>query len=327
MPRTKPPLAIYLDQNKWIDLARAYHRLPNGAKYQDVLEKIEESVEQKQAFFPLSYAHLIETRKSRDVVRRQRLATVMAKISLGAAISTQQRMTQWELSKALAIVFGEIPPEIPSAFGYGVPFAFGQVEKLYKKYSHEKVAMSESQIKTINDFLSSTDVIEKFLTGDNREEENLLAIERYEKSSQDFILRAEKFRSDVKAYDKRLHKRAYTAMLTLAIQAELTQILKMYGKTLDDFLGLGQESLMAFFENVSTLNVEIELAIERNENWDKKVHENDKMDSAFLSVAIPYCDIVVTERFWKFSAQKRGLDKKYDTVIINDLNELEDFLV
>ncbi len=46
-------MVIYLDQNKWIDLARAYHNRPNGNQFKSVLQKVIEAVESKKSNFPI----------------------------------------------------------------------------------------------------------------------------------------------------------------------------------------------------------------------------------------------------------------------------------
>ena len=213
-------------------------------------------------------------------------------------------------------------------FGYGIPFAFGLFYGVYDKEDNP-VKLSEQFIQQMNNFLSSRELVELFLSGVVVDESlNLLAIQQYEAGSADFVSRAEKFRSDVNAFDERIHKRAYMGLLTASIFKELTTILEIYGKTFDDFLGLDQQKLMAFFELVPTLDVEIELVVERNELWNRnrKINKNDKADISFLSVAIPYCDVVVTEHFFAMSAINRQLDKKYKTVILENLQDLKDFL-
>jgi hypothetical protein len=168
-----------------------------------------------------------------------------------------------------------------------------------------------------------------FLAGEINEPQNSLPVQQYETISTDFILRAEKFPSDVKSYpenDRSFHNRAYAAMLTLSIQKELTFALEKCGKQFKDFLGLGQKQLMDFFEAVPTLNTEIELAVERNQIWNRKIHRNDMADIAFLSVAVPYCDIVVTEHFFAMSAINCHLNQKYKTIILENLLDLPQYI-
>ncbi|HET8669467.1 MAG TPA: hypothetical protein VFM05_02230, partial [Candidatus Saccharimonadales bacterium] len=83
---------VYLDQKDWINLARAYYGRPDGQCYRDILQKILETVENKKAIYPLSFTHVIETNKRRDLTSRKRLASFMAEISQGNTIAPQSLM-------------------------------------------------------------------------------------------------------------------------------------------------------------------------------------------------------------------------------------------
>ena len=70
------------------------------------------------------------------------------------------------------------------------------------------------------------------------------------------------------------------------------------------------------------LDVEINLHVERNEHRDRKVEPNDEIDLGFLSLAVPYCHVVITEKFWASVVCRLKLDQKYGTFIGCDLNEI-----
>lgn len=46
------------------------------------------------------------------------------------------------------------------------------------------------------------------------------------------------------------------------------------------------------------------------------------IDLAFLAVAIPYADVLVTEKMWTGAAKQRRLDLSYDTKVTSDANYL-----
>jgi hypothetical protein len=326
MQKQQIPLAIYLDLNKWVDLSLAYHSRPGGEPYLELLQRIIRLVEDNKVILPLSATHLIETRKSRNTERRKRLASVLSLLSKGITIAPQDRMARWEILKSLSVIFEKPVPEIPSAFGIGIPFAFGLTQKVYEKSSGRPVNIDKQFRQQVDSFLASRKIVEMFLADESNESQNLKTVQQYEASSAEFIHKVEKFRSDVKEFDKTAHKRAYAAVLMAAIYPELSKELAIYGITFNKFLGLGQDKLLAFFESVPTLDVEIELVVERNENWSRKIHKNDKADISFLSVAIPYCDIVVCEHFFTMSAINRKLDKKYNTIILEKLTDLSTLL-
>ena len=57
---------------------------------------------------------------------------------------------------------------------------------------------------------------------------------------------------------------------------------------------------------------------------DGKIDKNDFSDILFLSVAIPYCDIVIAEKTWTNIAINKKLDKKFNTKISKNLEILLD---
>lgn len=84
---------------------------------------------------------MIETKKAKDVFRRKRLAEVMATLSKGITIAPQNRMSEWEIFYNIATIFNKPVPSIPSAFGYGIPFAFGLTYRVNEITSGKPVKM------------------------------------------------------------------------------------------------------------------------------------------------------------------------------------------
>ncbi len=321
---TGKPLYIYLDQNKWIDLARAYYDMSGGKKFRRILDKIQVGISNQTIAFPLSSEHVFETRKARDMAKRKRLADVMSEISRGVTISPQNKMRQWELAQALGKAFQKPCSNIPSAFGIGIPFALG-MEFIVRDENGNRVLMPEKFNLEVNEMLASSETMLNYLVG-NDETTNIRALEQYNKSQEEFVERVESYREKAKQHGKVAHRRSYIANLTIAIQNELIEVLELYGKTMHDFLNLGRNEITSVFENCPTIDIEIALAVSRNEQWDKKVKSNDSVDIAFLTVAIPYCDVIVTEKFWGTLAKQKNLHQKYKTLLFSDLNELESIL-
>lgn len=81
-------LRIYLDQNKWIEIARLLKaRTPS-----EVVTMIYAAVERGYASFPLSGAHVFETWKAASAERRHALAPAMATISMNHAIAAPSKL-------------------------------------------------------------------------------------------------------------------------------------------------------------------------------------------------------------------------------------------
>ena len=54
----------------------------------------------------------------------------------------------------------------------------------------------------------------------------------------------------------------------------------------------------------------------------RKIEKNDLNDILALSIAIPYCDLVLTENFWAAIASQCSLEEDYDTVVSSDLSDV-----
>lgn len=244
----------------------------------------------------------------------------MVELSQGWTLAPPDYLVPRELQIAIANLFSHKPIAKPVALGRGVAFAFGRSDKL-----HDDLGISKERADALQAFLDSPSGLTELLIGDD-EPLNIRSVNNFYRTATSLAQRVETARAEGKNYSRAVRKRAYVARLTIVLQPELTRVLSLYGKGLDDFLNLGKNRLMAFFEEIPTLNTEIELVTQRDEHWDRRVDPNDMVDVSVLSVAIPYCDIVVTERFWADLAKRKKLDKKYDTVVLSDLSELEEHL-
>lgn len=305
---------IYLDQNKWIDLSHAYHGMPEGQKFQHVLTKIQSAVSRKDAIFPLSFQHYFETNKGSNLEQRRRLAKVMAEISKGICISPQERMMQWELKRSLAKLFNEPILETPSAFGYGFPCALGL-----------SVEIPKDQFDEAREKITSFETTFNLIVEDDSDEFNAWSQE-FEITHNKLAGNLEKFREKVKNLEKLSRKHAYVVHLAIALQEEITEALSYFNKTPQELFSIGAKKLDSFWENVPTLHVEIELNVSRSEHWDRKIEPNDTTDIAFLNVAIPYCDVLVVEKYFHNLIKQKGLDKKYKTQVFRSINDLEGVL-
>lgn len=313
---------IYLDQNKWIDLSRAYHGLPEGRKFIAALNGSRDAISQHRAIFPISSVHIIELRKEKVLARRERLAKVMVELSRGWTIAPQSYILAQQIDSAIRNLFlgQSIRIDNHKVLGRGIPFAFGHDDDL-----HRELNISEQNASLLSKKMDTPKGMYMQLIGFD-EKQNATAINKVNEIANSFALRVNNFRTLTQNYSKNIRRRAYIADLTYIIQDELTLSLSLVGKTLSDFFELGRDKLVEFFKNVPSLDIEIELATETREHKDRITKANDSRDLAFLAVAIPYCDIVVTENFWVSLVKRKRLDSKYNTVIISNLDELRNHL-
>jgi hypothetical protein len=87
------------------------------------------------------------------------------------------------------------------------------------------------------------------------------------------------------------------------------------------------EGMTGLLMDLPSRAVTYELRRLRQQSRDTRWKPNDLEDVASLSVAIPYCDVVVTEKQWYHMARRAELDRRFNTVILHDLKELAAVLV
>jgi hypothetical protein len=81
----------------------------------------------------------------------------------------------------------------------------------------------------------------------------------------------------------------------------------------------GQER---FVKRVPALDVHLTLASDRDQNPDQQIKRTDMRDLAWLAVALPYANLVVSEKNWAHLAKAARLHERYRTTIVTDAREL-----
>ncbi len=70
----------------------------------------------------------------------------------------------------------------------------------------------------------------------------------------------------------------------------------------------------------------VTLSVARDRDLVRPIHQNDSRDLIWVSVAMPYSNVVVTENYWGHQVRATGLDTRFCTVLLTDLRELPERL-
>ncbi len=95
------PKCLYLDQNKWIDLARAHYGRPEGQPFQDALRAVRTATEAGRLIVPFSVVNAVEAMIPRDAARRERLARFMVELSGNRTTLPDPSACRWEIRNAI----------------------------------------------------------------------------------------------------------------------------------------------------------------------------------------------------------------------------------
>lgn len=321
---------VYLDQNKWVELARQVHGQAEERLVGPTLV-LQAGVRSGEISLPLSSAHYMETQHRRDWRSRQELAKTMIAFSQLHTIAPNQSLLPGEVDAALQVIVDHrIEVREVRPFGWGAAHAFGMTIGPYRVPEELK-----SQVSDVRGFERRANryLEQGLLIGPSPEEEaelkgydpfaHLAVGERY-------AIAKEKLR-ELRATDgwhkgERGERVAMADALTDHMPV-IKEALERAGIAEGYFMSGGKTGLEAFVEAVPTMHATSELERQRNAASQKPWEPHDLNDIGALSVAIAHCDIVVTERLWADSARRSKLDRRLGTVVLSDLEELTEHLV
>jgi hypothetical protein len=321
---------VYLDQNMWIYLAQTRTQQGGQARYQEVLTLAETGVEAGLVSFPLSAIHYIETSNRRPWERRQDLAKTMALLSRFHAIAPFTAVVPPEIDRALQDMFDvRMPPRAVEVFGVGfrhamnLPFpgfempADAPVDPDFRKAFNDAVAMSTEWV-MLAGLSPQFGIDETDFDKEQREIGDRLASEQERLR---VLRRQESWHSGERS------KRVAMAATLTGWRDEVAEGMARVGLQFEDLRDVGRGGLTDLIQSIPTLHVASELVRQREAARDTPWTRNDVNDVYALSVAIVYCDVVVTELQWVDLATRSKLHDRYGTVLLKDLATLAPYLV
>jgi hypothetical protein len=308
---------LFLDQNKWIDIARVAKGNFPLEPLRSVYERLCEDVERGSIIAPLTVSHIIETAKRNDVLSRMDVANVQARLSKGFVYRSRKARLLVEIRNALHIAFGESPPALPADWAIvpGFMQAFEPFDTLVATPDDARTS------RLINQYI---DPVYQYLNymqhqDDERRRE---AVKAFSAESDALLARIEGRRALMAGSSVDMRYRAYAARLFLDHQGFVAHMLEVIGHTVEEMKALGSETIVQFVRNVPTLNVEAEI-VARLESQTRPLDVNDIRDTLSFYTAIPYSDRLVAEKNFTSLARQAKLQEKYNVTLHEKLEELQ----
>jgi len=317
------PKCLYLDQNKWIDLARAHYDRPGGELFKDALRAVRRGVESARVIVPFSMVNAVEAMFPRDSRRRKRLAQFMVDLSCNRTILPEQQATRWEIWNALDLLFGrgKPMPVRPLVVQQGFSNALGFDDLVFGPTAKEEAVVRH---------IHSPDMTMDFLSVVSVKRDR---IERGRAAEGRWVSIFEKVRSNAALLGLGPEQRrvlAFTAMFSATGNhaPDLVWAMQGLGLTFEEFSSRvnSAEDIARLAAHVPNLDVFVTLTVARKQDLVRPIHRNDLRDLDWLSVAVPYANLIVSENYWGHQVRATGLDEKYGTVLLTDLRELPDRL-
>jgi hypothetical protein len=313
------PKFLYLDQNMWIYLGQAHYGKPGGELFKPCLEAVRTAVNSGKLLVPFSVTNAIESLIPRDEGRRKRLVEFIVDLSGNKTMLPENVVAPMEITNAVRKLFGATAAETPrrSLVQTGILHATGMEQEfrgmLPPPFGAGFVEFMNTPEKTI-EFLMGLGGKRDHIDATRGDEAGARDIFETDRAVFASMSLAERLQAELFGlFDKNPEYRA-------ALKAALGTI----GRTVAEFkaeMGDGKK-LTQFIASVPNFDVFITLRIERERDKERKVENNDIRDIDWLSVAVPYCNVVVSERYWGGKITAAGLASKYDTVLLTNLPNL-----
>ncbi len=326
-------LRVYLDQNKWIDLARAATGHRHGARFVGALASAQAAVASGTASFPLDIYRYLETARRADHRSRLDVADLMFELSKQHAMARPHALLPAEIDRALNRRFGRPKdPQPHPVFGTGLRHITAGGVTL--------PSFDPSRLPDSGKKLSSTELITVERLFNDLVERELLRMgpdtsraAGFDPSSTDLAQRYVDYENSIAAAIR--DQGLSGALLDLAVRASdlgdirpaVTEALERIGMTWDGFIeSMGPTGIWQFMDDLPTRYVTNIMRSAKLRQSEQEWEVNDFNDIVALPVAAVHCDVVVTEKQWVHRLRRGKVGQRYNTTLLSDTAALVDVL-
>lgn len=326
-------LRIYLDQNKWVDLARAATGHRKGAGFIDALVMCRAAVAAGAASFPLDMYRYWETSKRGDDRSRNDVADTMLELSHQHTMAVPFGILDQEIDLALQRRFGRpTNPRREQVFGVGMHH-IGAGRLSWPNIDLNCLPDGASVLNGLHAQIQTAvnEVIEEGLL---RAGPDTLRTNGLDPASVDHGTRFMKWENLVadkirqQGYNGNHIDMAMRASDLGDIRPAIHAALKRIAMDWEEFLTrVGATGVLEFMDDLPTRYVTNVMRAAKHRQSEQPWEPNDFVDIIALPVAAVYCDVVVTEKQWVHRLRQGKVDKRYATRLLSNTADLVEVLV
>jgi hypothetical protein len=333
--KSSPPLYIYLDLNHWYTLGRAIDG-EGDASSLEVYARLRDFVEGGRIQLPLSSIHYMELTENPNDKQRRQAGLAMRELSRFVTMTPLTKVVREEMRASFYKRFGRPFRQPVPKFGVGAGFAFDEPDfVLFKDRTDEQLAELERRTG-----LSISELRARFqeraeymlLVGPNGElRQQLEGYDPYaarrmaDEELKSFNIMVETLRTDPD-----ISQRPQDAIWARELVHDV------YDAYLETCLAGGfisnqpfrdKDGFSDFLLSLPTARVSIMMKSHYLKDVQRDWKINDFRDIYALSLAIPYCDVAVTDKkAWDVTVNRAHLDEAFGTRIFCKLGELVEYL-
>ena len=336
VPR-RPPRLIYLDLNHWIALAKAEAGHPEGNGYREILEWCCDAVERGEALFPISDTIYMEISKIGRFRQRRDLRKAIERVSHFFVITSRDVIATHEVETLLDEVAGPNPQPINTMdyLDWGLARAFGMVGgfRIRSKDGDDVTAdvrASHPEGPEAFDAIlaeATMSLNRQVIEGPSPEEEPEMrargwdpsgVFEVSERRAKQEIEQVQRFDDDPAWRRGRIRDVVAAREVLIELHDTLNRGLNERGANLTDIFpepGTTRRRL----DSLPSFDVSVTLKASYHRDPAHRWTTNDIHDIDALASAMPYCDVVVTDKAACSHATRSGLAERLETIVLSDL--------
>jgi hypothetical protein len=326
---------VYLDLNHWYALGRAAAGTGN-ADLATVYEGFRQLVQDDAVRFPLSALHYMELTENPRDKQRAEAGVVMAELSQFKTLAPMSRIIREEMRDFFYSRFGRPFRQPVTKVGFGVGFAFGEPRELVLKGGSDETRDElERRIgMSIADLTARLQIEAEYflLIGPTKElraqmpEYDPYAARRIaDEQLRSFHVMVNTLRTDPGISERPLDAIAARELAFDVLEA-FTEVC-IAGGFAKTHPFHQKEEYTEFLLSLPSRKVSMMMKYHYLKDVKRDWTINDLRDVDALSVGIPYCDAVATDRkAWDVTVNRARLDKEFDTRVFCTLQDLAEYL-
>jgi hypothetical protein len=292
--------------------------------------------------FPLSATHYMESLRVTSSQRRTDVARVMSEISHCGTLRSRHALMRHQFLCAMHKAFGHpaFMPLKPEPLGVGVHWAFKGEQHRLNVHGPNGAIVSCPELFLWESLCRAMQWAEvQFLAGPHDNQIELLRQRYgYRPESTDEVsanrLEWEQIHVDLLASNHAISREELRVRVEAreAVHEHLDRINEYhlpFGKLIGSIAavpGNARERFIAFIDSIPSARLAVDLKVELIRNQSNTWTVNDLHDIDALSLAIPYCHVVVGDKATVDAVRRSGGDVRNRTTVISKLVDLLDFL-